>query len=151
MTERPRPDPDRPHLTPEEERLVAHLREVYRAPALPPQRRAAFHARLEARRARGLGRRTPRAALAGAAAAALLAGLLVLMGRSDERVTTPPAAAARERGPDATTFAATASEDATALAATTPEEAILALATGEADDPDTSLPDEYLAIAGLFF
>jgi hypothetical protein len=128
---------DRPALTPEEERLVRRIGEVYRAPERSPAARVAFTAALEERLARRR-RRGWKPLVALAAAGAALAFALLLEGDG----TAP----APEAVPDAAPALQRLAEPASALS---PEEVILAIATGAGADADSALPEDYLAIESL--
>jgi hypothetical protein len=124
---------DRPSLTHEEEAFVRKLAGAYVAPELSPPERAAFHAGLERRITR---RRTAvlwRPVFAGTAVAVALA--VIVFARAG--TVAPPSA----QTPAATNGVA---------ASTTAENVILALATESADEREVELPDDYLAIAGVF-
>lgn len=126
--------PERPDLTPEEERFVRRVADVYQSPPLSPARRVAFGRALEERVARAQRRRGGPALVAGAVVAASALLLFAVM-RSPEGEPAPRVALGETAGAGATA---------------TPEEAILALATESVADRDASLPDDYAAIESLF-
>jgi hypothetical protein len=130
-------DPDRPGLTPEDERLVLLVAEASRPPALGAARRAAFTAELEQRLARPP-RRGWRSALAlavGTAAAALL-----LFAAGEQPAT---------RRPERVVAEMPSAPEAPAANGVSAEEALLALDGESAAERDESLPEDYVAIESL--
>jgi hypothetical protein len=109
-------------------RFVEKLAALYQPPETTAAERARFAARLDARIARGRGRRRW---LAGGAALAATAALIfaLLPGAGPERTTSDPG------------------QPSTARPST--EETLLLLANGPLADPDEALPEDYQTLASL--
>lgn len=132
--------------TPEDERFVRRLAEVWRAPAPTAAERASFQARLEAKLAAP--GRARRWAPLGLAAAGLAALALLWLGGGTERTTPESLRIATLAAPGEGASAPGGGTEAPAAPSAT--EALLALTETSSEQTDAALPPDYAAISGLF-
>lgn len=151
---------DRPQLARDEAAFVRRVAEAYAPPEPSPEQRVVFHAVLEERLA-GESRRGLLPVLAGVAAVGAIALLAVTVTRSWAPRNESPALARSEapvlpeapdapRAPGGGTAPVTIAPEAVLLALS-PQETSVAAGGSEPEVSEEALPEDYVAIASLFF